>query len=438
VRRVTKQPARRSSDARRPDIGLDVARIGAVCVAAEAEHPSLVTARQVADAVDRALRATPASAAEHSAHDALNTNRSLIVQAAVAFTHRRCLDEMDRAAGELQPGSCSNDLRGRSAQLAALHAAGIPAADLDDGLRSYRRRVAVKALHRLWYLQDAERSIRAGRLREVLCSHFDTTQHEQRPVLLAQLHCHGIDSQSVIDAAVHFEAGRHINLVKHQANRMARSYPHYRPEDLFGWGWRGLVVALRNYDPERFAFSTYACVRIKGAIQDGARAESPIPKRLGTYRRRVHAIEQDLGQRLGRDPSADELAAAVAEDHCIRTFGRPPTLSEIASRIEAERQQLLLLPRLQDAAPLDELAHVSTAAVHDGVDDTVLTALRAQAVRDAVAGLPAEEAEAVRMLDLEELSLDDAARVSGATQRQLRSRRQRGRVMLEAALAEWV
>lgn len=427
-------PARRSSDARRPDITVDVARIGAVCAAAEALHPTLVTARDVAVAVSNALKATPAPATEAAPDEVMDTNRTVVVQAVSSFVHQRCLTEMDLTAGQVKAGACSSDLRTTQAKLAALRASGIDTRDLEEGLRPYRRRVQVRALMHLQELAGTERSIRAGELRTALVQVFDTTVHT--PGTVRSLQRHGIDTQLLFDAAVHFEAGRHINLVKHQANRLVRAYPHYRPEDLFGWGWRGLVVALRNYDPARYAFSTYACVRIKGAIQDGARAESPVPKRLGTYRRRVRGIEQELEQRLGREPSQDELAEAVAEDHCRRALGRTPTLAEVAARIESERTQLELLPRLSEPSAIDD-AELAGLLVNTDVDNEVMTRLRAEAVRDAVASLPVEEAEAVTLLDLHELSLDEAAHLTGATQRQLRSRRQRGRAMLETALADW-
>lgn len=244
----------------------------------------------------------------------------------------------------------------------------------------------------------------------------------------------GIDAERLLDGVIRHEAGRHHGLVWHQVNRLADSFPGYGPDDLFSFGWRGLCIALNNYDPERVAFSTYACTRIAGNIRDGVRSESPIPKRLNTWYRKVNSTVDDLTYTLGRPPSDTEIASAVAADRLARELGRPATLAELADALEAERRQLAILPRLSVPAPLEE-APVEAAA-EDPADDAVRGLLREE-VRTALAELPHDERSVIESLELDGRSIDDTARLLRISTRQVRTLRQRGRVRLAERLAGW-
>jgi RNA polymerase sigma factor for flagellar operon FliA len=224
---------------------------------------------------------------------------------------------------------------------------------------------------------------------------------------------------------------------------MAQSYTGYSAEDLFGWGWKGLIVALRGYDPTASAFSTYAVTRIVGHIQDGVRAESPIPKRLGTFSRKAVATEEILSVELGRPPTAEETAEAMCRARLLRELGRPPTLAEVAARAHEELAQLKLRPRLAIPATIDEAAGPEGEGVvlpsmgPDPSDVALATALRDE-IEAALAALPAEESEAVRLLDYEGVSYDEARMRTGASRRQLHQRRARGRERLAESLSGWV
>ena len=225
-------------------------------------------------------------------------------------------------------------------------------------------------------------------------------------------------------ALITFETHKHVNLIWHQANKLVRSFPDRTSSDLLGWGWLGLRVALRHYNPELgFSFSTYACSRIIGSIRDGVRSENPVPKRLNTFTRKVAAAEASLTQVLGRSPS----------------------LEEVSHSIGVELDSLSILPRTAPQASIDELLAgmsergTSPAWMVDPNDpaDTALKSMTAQAVARAMAQLPADEAQAVQLLVMDGMNPTEARALTGATARQLRQRKERGLAQLRHYLAQW-
>lgn len=246
---------------------------------------------------------------------------------------------------------------------------------------------------------------------------FDTT--------IRSLRRHGlVGAERLSWAVIGFESHQHVNLVWHQANKLQRVFPDRTAADLLSYGWLGLRVALAKFEPSLgFAFSTYACTRITGSIRDGVRAESPVPKRLGTFARKVAAAEAILTQSLGRSPSLEEISAYLG----------------------TEIERLAVLPRLAPEASVDELMDISGengATPNWMVDEAdpaleVERALTVQAINEALSRLPEDEAEAVRLLVMEELHPTKARQLTGASARQMRQRRDRALVTLRDFLEGW-
>lgn len=250
--------------------------------------------------------------------------------------------------------------------------------------------------------------------------------------------CSGRNFDAVVDAAgnqrqeaarigwalITLEGRRHVNLIWHQANKLQRSFPDREASELLTWGWLGLRTALRNYNPGLgFAFSTYAVTRIVGAIRDGVRAENPVPKRLGTLARKVAAVETDLA----------------------RSLGRSPTMSEVSAALNLEASQLAAVRRTRTPASIEEIVTGLDrsggnepdwlAAATDTAEDAI-SLIDGAAVAEAIAQLPPEEAEAVRLLVLEDRSPTEARLIAGVTARQLRQRKERGLHALRAHLSD--
>lgn len=105
-------------------------------------------------------------------------------------------------------------------------------------------------------------------------------------------------------------AARHQRLV----NRLARRFTNRGEplEDLLQSGNVGLVKAIDGFDVQRgHVFTAYAVPMILGEIRKHFRDTGwamHVPRRLQNLKVMVHAARDDLMQRLGRRPTARELA----------------------------------------------------------------------------------------------------------------------------------
>ncbi|SFC61672.1 sigma-70 family RNA polymerase sigma factor [Clostridium uliginosum] len=102
----------------------------------------------------------------------------------------------------------------------------------------------------------------------------------------------------------------YIPLVKYIASRvMVGKNKYMEYEDLVSYGIIGLMDALSKYDPTKgMKFSSYASIRIKGAIIDQIRKCRPIPKgamdKLSKYNNAIDFLQKELL----REPTIIEIA----------------------------------------------------------------------------------------------------------------------------------
>lgn len=311
-------------------------------------------------------------------------------------------------------------------QAKALRRAGVPVEDVTlETLHSHSSAAPARTLLRLRLLQDLNVKVQDGTLAAELQHVYQTTE-APGPLedLVAHLSGTGMDAERLCWALITFETNQHINLVWHFANKLTRSFPDRVPADLFGWGWQGLRVALRNFDPDRgFAFSTYAGTRIAGSIRDGVRSESPVPKRLTTYLRRVVKAEEDLTQGLGRAPRLEEVAAHLGED--LEQLSIVPRLAPTASidELTDESRERTTIPRwlVDDADP-------AGAAIHSSLSE---------AVERALTQIPEEDRQAVKLLVMEGLDPKEARELTGVDSRKMRRYKERGLAALAQHLSDW-
>jgi RNA polymerase sigma factor FliA len=112
---------------------------------------------------------------------------------------------------------------------------------------------------------------------------------------------------------------RHLGLVHHVAREVSRRIPSIEIGELVSAGALGLMKALDSFDLSRgLAFSTYAVLRIRGAILDDLRSRDSTPRSVRMKRRRIESVSAALEAELGRSPTAKETAERLNID--LETF----------------------------------------------------------------------------------------------------------------------
>jgi RNA polymerase sigma factor for flagellar operon FliA len=118
-------------------------------------------------------------------------------------------------------------------------------------------------------------------------------------------------------AADHAERDRlvmaHVGMVKAAAHRLAQRLPsHVEINDLISIGVVGLINAAGRYRPSMgVPFDAFARRRVQGAMLDALRDLDWAPRSLRKMRRELDAALARLRHELRREPSEEEIAAAL-------------------------------------------------------------------------------------------------------------------------------
>ncbi len=168
-------------------------------------------------------------------------------------------------------------------------------------------------------------------------------------------------------------------------------------DELVSFGLEGLLAAARTFDPTlNVPFRRWANYRVRGAVLDGVRKSSLLPRSVYA---RLRAME-----------GANHAAEAAAEDGSAA----PPATAE-----DADARLGTYLAGIATAVAVGLLATPVDGTTGDSVDptpaadDVIGRAETMAAVREAVATLPEPERHIVQRHYFDDISLDDAAREVG-------------------------
>lgn len=202
----------------------------------------------------------------------------------------------------------------------------------------------------------------------------------------------------------------YMRVVKFIAGRMAIHVPSsIEMDDLVGWGVMGLLDAVQRYDhTQDIKFSTYASIRIRGAIIDQIRSLDWAPRSLRNMARRVGAAREKLRHERGRDPSVEDLAEALG------------TTTEHVEDTVAQLQTAQVLS-LDDYLPGGETEEVRKVQVTGDTSaptpSQVLEAKeRQQRLVDAILALPEQQQKVLNLYYYRELTLKEIGVVLEVTE----------------------
>lgn len=182
-----------------------------------------------------------------------------------------------------------------------------------------------------------------------------------------------------------------LALVEIVAAQIARSVGRsIEFDDLVGAGREGLLDAARRFEPGRgVPFRAYANFRVRGAILDGVRQLSLLPRRA--YER-IAALE---------------AAALVSEGEAEHAFAKGGAVDPSAA--DKALSEHLSAIAMAAAVGIATETHGESADSDDSPEEALARAELIQIVRGAIAELSKEEAELVRRHYLEGERLEDIA-----------------------------
>ncbi len=225
-----------------------------------------------------------------------------------------------------------------------------------------------------------------------------------------RVHAYRVASGLKADTEREGEILRHLPLVHTVVDRVAAHLPPtVDRDDLFHAGVLGLMDALTRFDASRDnAFSTYAVMRIRGAVIDELRARDWVPRSARERSRDYQKSIAELTHRLGRSPSDQELAKSLGVDEA--------ELPEIERQAHLASQVSLDQPTGgEDGGPLGSLL-----AAPDGENANPARFLERDELRGvlakALATLTEQERLVIKMYYFEHLLLKEIAAVLGVTE----------------------
>ena len=152
---------------------------------------------------------------------------------------------------------------------------------------------------------------------------------------------------------------RNIALVKSLVKKfLNRGYEY---EDLFQLGSIGLIKAIHNYEPKyNVRFSTYAVPMIIGEIKRFLRDDGiiKVSRSLKELVNKAISAKEQLKIRLGREPSINEIAAAIdstPEDivYAMEAARTPASIYDVI--YEDEDNPILLIDKMsEESTQVDE------------------------------------------------------------------------------------
>jgi RNA polymerase sigma-B factor len=192
---------------------------------------------------------------------------------------------------------------------------------------------------------------------------------------------------------------RHAKLVRSIARRYTGRGLAY--DDIVQSGYIGLIQAVDRFDPDRgVPLRAYAARTIEGEIMHLFRDRGwalRVPRSLQEMSRRMAALSERMSHRLGRTPTAEELAEAAGED-----------LGLVSEALWAQRAYTV--EPLTETPVTDDAERSSAAGRELSVEEPGFEGvLRRDTLERAIRRLPPRERAIVALRFLDDLTQSEIA-----------------------------
>lgn len=202
----------------------------------------------------------------------------------------------------------------------------------------------------------------------------------------------------------------HLPLVKYLVGRISSKLPpHLDQQDLMSVAVIGLITAAERFDPRRgILFKTFAEKRVMGSIMDELRAQDWLPRTLREKYKRLEHEFSVLEQKLGRNPSSEEVAAAMGMD--LQKYFQ--LMEEVHS---LSFMSLEDFHEDDEGSPFGFLNFLSDNGTENPQNQMMAKQLL-QVLGDAIESLPEKERLVVTLYYYEELNLKEIGEIMNLTE----------------------
>ncbi len=176
-----------------------------------------------------------------------------------------------------------------------------------------------------------------------------------------------------------------LELVEALARKVARGLgSHVELDELRSYGQEGLLFAARRFDPEQgVPFRAFASFRVRGAMIDGVRKNSRLPRRLHEKLRMLKAASQ-----FSEDAAPDAMAAPQP--------GQTPADAQRLLDAHLARMATAMAVGLVSKAATGEEGEAIGASDAPSPESSAETKQLSVLLREQIEQLPEQEAELVR------------------------------------------
>lgn len=210
---------------------------------------------------------------------------------------------------------------------------------------------------------------------------------------------------------------QHLPLVKRLASQLAVKLPsHIEIEDLIQVGLIGLLKAVDDYQSDSGAvFSTYATIRIRGAMLDELRGRDWLPR----------SVQRDFGR----------VAAAI--EKVEQRLGRPASEKEIADELDMSLEDYRVLAGELACARISQLDEAELPPGDEEPAEQVAEETRRAALADAITTLPEKEGLMLSLYYSEGLNLKEIGLVMGVSESRVSQIHGQAVARLKSKLSDW-
>ncbi len=202
---------------------------------------------------------------------------------------------------------------------------------------------------------------------------------------------------------------KHVPLVKYIAQKY---FPRVRGvlelEDLINIGIIGLIDAIEKFDPKKgVKFSTYAELRIKGAILDEIRSQDLVSRstreKIGAIERAYSELEAELGRSAEDEEVAEKLGIDLSEFYKLLDESRNISLISLDDPIVKTTEMREYVEKLKEGLEIGPFEYTSLKEIKE-------------ILKDSIEELPEKEKLVVTLYYLEDLTMKEIGEIIGVSE----------------------